>query len=79
MVGFLLAGFETTSTALGYCFHILAHHPDELSELQSELDEAYGDGRLKVSSWIITSFILFKNTFYLNQKINLKAGHREYQ
>jgi cytochrome P450 len=34
----LVAGFETTSSALTYCFFVLAHHPDELEKLQEEID-----------------------------------------
>nr|ATW72301.1 cytochrome p450 CYP3045B3 [Brachionus calyciflorus] len=41
LVGFLLAGFETTSSALNYSFFILANHPSELKKLQEELDEFY--------------------------------------
>ncbi len=38
LVGFLLAGFETTSTALNYCFYVLANHREELDKLHEELD-----------------------------------------
>lgn len=41
LVGFLLAGFETTSSALNYSFFILANHPEEAGKLQQELDEFY--------------------------------------
>jgi hypothetical protein len=43
LVGFLLAGFETTSTALNYCFYILSTHPDEMQKLQHEIDLYYND------------------------------------
>lgn len=42
MVGFLLAGFETTSSALNYSFFVLANHHDELLKLQEELDLHFG-------------------------------------
>jgi hypothetical protein len=35
---FLLAGFETTSTTLGNCIHVLTKHPEELKKLQEEID-----------------------------------------
>jgi cytochrome P450 len=38
LVGFLLAGFETTSTALGYCFYVLATKNNEMLKLQDEID-----------------------------------------
>lgn len=39
-----MAGFETTSTSLNYCFYILATHPDELKKLQEEIDDFYPNG-----------------------------------
>nr|QVK45581.1 cytochrome P450 [Brachionus paranguensis] len=41
LVGFLLAGFETTSSALNYSFFILANHLDEANKLQQELDDFF--------------------------------------
>lgn len=41
LVGFLLAGFETTSTALNYCFYILSTHCDEQHKLQEEIDSFF--------------------------------------
>jgi cytochrome P450 len=41
LVGFLLAGFETTSTALNYCFLILSTHPHEMEVLQNEIDSFF--------------------------------------
>ena len=41
LVGFLLAGFETTSTALNYCFYILSTHCDEQDKLQEEIDSFF--------------------------------------
>lgn len=45
---FLLAGYETTSTALGFTAWLLAKHNDVQLKLQVEIDE-------KVSSEVITS------------------------
>ncbi len=40
---FLLAGFETTSTTLSYCFWVLAQHPNEQNKLHDEIDSHYND------------------------------------
>ncbi|CAF1333431.1 unnamed protein product [Didymodactylos carnosus] len=36
---FMIAGYETTSTALAYCTYVLANHPEEQLKLQEEIDE----------------------------------------
>ncbi|XP_054708508.1 cytochrome P450 3A5-like isoform X2 [Uloborus diversus] len=36
---FLLAGYETTSTALAFTTHLLAHHPEVQEKIRSELNE----------------------------------------
>lgn len=41
MVGFLMAGFETTSSTLNLCLYMMAKHPDELKKLQAEVDEHF--------------------------------------
>lgn len=41
LVGFLLAGFETTSTALTYCFYVLSTLKSEMLKLQKEIDSFY--------------------------------------
>ncbi len=38
------AGHETTANALTYTFHLLAHHPAALAEVQRELNDVLGDG-----------------------------------
>ena len=40
---FLLAGFETTSTTLGYMSYQLALHPDVQDKLRKEVDEHFPD------------------------------------
>jgi cytochrome P450 len=41
LVNSLIAGFETTSSALTYSFLVLAHHPEELEKLQEEIDARF--------------------------------------
>ena len=40
VIGFMVAGYETTSSTLNYCMYVLARHPEELKKLQNELDKA---------------------------------------
>ena len=40
---FLLAGYETTSTALGFASFALAMNPDVHEKLVAEIDEHYPD------------------------------------
>lgn len=40
---FLLAGYETTSTALAFTAWLLAKHPDVQEKLQKEIDEKVSD------------------------------------
>lgn len=40
---FLLAGYETTSTALGYTSYLLALHPRVQQKLLAEIDEHFPD------------------------------------
>ena len=41
LVLFLLAGFETTSSSLSYCFYLLSQHPDIMEKLQEEIDSNF--------------------------------------
>jgi cytochrome P450 len=43
MVTLLLAGHETTATALAWAFHHLLEHPDVLERLRAEMRESAGD------------------------------------
>ena len=42
-LSFLLAGFETTSTALGYSVWLLAGHPDIQQRLFQEIRDVFGE------------------------------------
>ena len=44
LVLFMLAGYETTSTALTYAIYILIKHPEEQQKLIEEVDSHYSDG-----------------------------------
>jgi len=46
LVTLLVAGHETTATALAWALELLAHHPEPLARLQAELD-GDGDGYLR--------------------------------
>ena len=39
----LIAGYETTSTALGFASYELALHPDVQKKLQAQIDENFND------------------------------------
>jgi cytochrome P450 family 13 len=55
VVVFMLAGYESTGTALSYAAHELASHPDVQRRLQEELDtelSGVGDGQSK-THWIL--------------------------
>jgi len=45
---FMLAGYETTSTALSYASHILVFHQDVQRKLYEEIYEAYGSNSDKI-------------------------------
>ena len=42
-VVFILAGYETTSTAMAYMSYQLASNPDVQTKLQQEIDEHFSD------------------------------------
>jgi cytochrome P450 len=46
LVTLLLAGHETTTTALAWCFERLVRHPDALARLERELDAGEGEAYL---------------------------------
>ena len=39
----LVAGYETTSSALGFLAHEIARHPEVQEQLQQERDQHFGD------------------------------------
>jgi cytochrome P450 len=42
MKTFLLAGHDTTSSALAYTYYLLGHHPAALEKLRKEFDDVFG-------------------------------------
>ena len=38
LVGLLIAGFDTISSAINYSMYVLATHPEQLTRLQEEVD-----------------------------------------
>ena len=49
---FLAAGYETTSTALGFLAYELSRHPDIQEKLQQEIDEHFLDVVRKLFCWL---------------------------
>nr|QVK45584.1 cytochrome P450 [Brachionus paranguensis] len=50
LVLFMLAGYETTSTALSYSSHVLATHPDEQLRLHDEISSVFGNDLSLINS-----------------------------
>lgn len=60
MVLFLLAGFETTSSALSYCSYLLAQHQNELEKLVEEVDSNFPhDSEVEIYIFFILEAFLF--------------------
>lgn len=59
-VVFMLAGYETTSTALSYAAHELASNPDVQTRLQEELDNELSGVGKKVFSLLEFSYFLLE-------------------
>ncbi len=51
LITLLLAGHETTATALAWTFDLLLRHPAALARLTAELDEGAGDEYLRAVTW----------------------------
>ena len=68
---FLIAGFDTTYTAMNNCFHTLTAHPEEMKKLQDEIDSVLND--VKSNKFF---YVDYKNIFYLC--INFIKGWRIY-
>ena len=41
LIGFMLAGYETTSTTLSYCAYVLSKHPQEQQRLYDEISSVF--------------------------------------
>lgn len=54
MKTFLLAGHDTTSSALAYTYYLLGHHPAALEKLRKEFDDVFGTDSSLTASRIIS-------------------------
>ena len=57
LITFLLAGHETTATALAWTFHALLAHPDVLAQVRAELDDVVGNGPVRVEHLVKLVFL----------------------
>ncbi|RDK46069.1 cytochrome P450 [Aspergillus phoenicis ATCC 13157] len=48
LLTFLIAGHETTSSLLSFCFYYLLENPDVLQKARDEVDQVIGDGPMMV-------------------------------
>lgn len=60
---FLIAGYETSSTALAYLSYDIALHPDAQKKLQQEIDQAFPDGSSP-------DYYTVQNLSYLSMAVN---------
>ena len=51
---FVFAGHDTTSAAAIFTYHLLAQHPDTLSEVRAEYDEVFGS-EISVTASLLSS------------------------
>ena len=49
----LVAGYETTSSALGFLAHEIARHPEVQEQLQQEIDQHFGDRVSSISFYLL--------------------------
>lgn len=54
----MLAGYETTSTALQYCAYVLTRYPEEQQKLYEEISHYFDDN-------VIIYFKFEKNTLFV--------------
>ena len=60
---FLLAGYETTSTALAYAAWLLAKHPEVQERLHDEILDNFGED--KVSEFNLALWVLIMHLFFV--------------
>ena len=75
MLGFLIGGFDTMSTALNLCLYVLAKHPEQVSKLQAELDHVIQTA--DVSSTLPTS--TSNSIFLIVLKFKTKKAEINYE
>ena len=59
-VGFMLAGYETTSTALAFTTYLLATHPEVQERLANEIHEYFDDNPVSGrhhTYWIVLAYL----------------------
>ncbi|TVY59370.1 Bifunctional cytochrome P450/NADPH--P450 reductase [Lachnellula cervina] len=73
MCTFLVAGHETTSSTLSFCYYQLAKHPDKLHKAQREVDEVLGNDILEYSHIAKLKYIdaCLKETLRLSNPISV--------
>ena len=59
---FLLAGYETSSTALAYASWLLAKHPEVQERLHDEILDHFGED--KVSEFNLALWVLIMHLFF---------------
>lgn len=78
---FLLAGHETTSTALTFAFHLLGHHPKVQQRLQEEVAAVAGDRPLRLDDVRALSYctMVLKETMRLYPSAHAigRMNHRD--
>ena len=58
-VGFMLAGYETTSTALAFTTYLLATHPEVQERLANEIHEYFEENTVSVTPSLFSFNCLF--------------------
>ena len=53
-IGFMLAGYETTSSALAFTTYCLALNPDKQEKLLQEVDETIREDGVGINSFTLT-------------------------
>ncbi|CAF4609377.1 unnamed protein product, partial [Didymodactylos carnosus] len=60
---FMVAGYETTSSALAYCTYVLANHFDIQRKLQEEIDQYIGESEQQSPDYDIVNRMGYMDLF----------------